>query len=84
MTRLTAWYLRIAGANGIVHGLRFGGFAIPAIVSVSQGHGILYTFGNPAYGNGPCEQIRVPTTAPLLAGFLAACAVQVVGGVLLL
>jgi hypothetical protein len=26
----------------------------------------------------------VPTTVPLLAGFLAACAVQVVGGVLLL
>ena len=84
MTRLTAWCLRIAGANGIVNGLGFGGFAIPAIVSVGQGHGIIYTFGNPTYGNGPFEQIGVPTTVPLLAGFLAACAVQVVGGVLLL
>ena len=25
MTRLTAWCLRIAGANGIVNGLGFGG-----------------------------------------------------------
>jgi hypothetical protein len=84
MTRLAAWCLRIAGANGIVNGLGFGGFAIPAIVSVGQGHGIIYTFGNPTYGNGPFERIGVPTTVPLLAGFLAACAVQVVGGVLLL
>jgi hypothetical protein len=84
MTRLAAWYLRIAGANGIVNGLGFGGFAIPAIVSVGQGHGIIYTFGNPTYGNGPFERIGVPTTVPLLAGFLTACVVQVVGGVLLL
>ena len=84
MTRLAAWCLRIAGASGIVNGLGFGGFAIPAIVSVGQGHGIIYTFGNPTYGNGPFERIGVPTTVPLLAGFLAACIVQVAGGVLLL
>jgi hypothetical protein len=84
MTRLAAWCLRIAGANGIVNGLGFGGFAIPAIVSVGQGHGIIYTFGNPTYGNGPFERIGVPTTVPLLTAFLAACAVQVTGGVLLL
>ena len=47
-------------------------------MSVGQGHGILYTFGNPTYGNGPFERIGVPTTVPLLAGFLAACVVQVV------
>lgn len=75
---------RCAGANGIVNGLGFGGFAIPAIVSVGQGHGIIYTFGNPTYGNGPFERIGVPTTVPLLAGFLTACVVQVAGGVLLL
>jgi hypothetical protein len=84
MTRLAAWFLRIAGVSGMANGLGFGGFAIPAIVSVSQGHGIFYTFGYPTYGNGPLEQIGVPTTAPLLAGFLAACVVQVIGGVLLL
>ena len=84
MTPPVAWCLRIAGASGIVNGLGFGGFAIPAIVSVGQGHGIIYTFGNPTYGNGPFERIGVPTTVPLLAGFLAACVVQVVGGGLLL
>jgi hypothetical protein len=86
MTRLAAWCLRIAGASGIVNGSGFGGFTIPVIVivSVGQGHGILYTFGNPTYGDGPFERIGVPTTVPLLAGFLAACFVQVVGGVLLL
>jgi hypothetical protein len=84
MTPPAAWCLRIAGANGIVNGWGFGGFAIPAIVSVGQGHGIIYTFGNPTYGNGPFERIGVPTTVPLLAGFLAACVVQVAGGVLLL
>ena len=84
MTPLAAWCLRIAGASCIINGLGFGGFAIPAIVSVGQGHGIIYAFGNPTYGNGPFEQIGVPTTVPLLAGFLAACVVQVVGGSLLL
>jgi hypothetical protein len=84
MTRLAAWSLRIAGANSIINGLGFGGFAIPAIVSVGQGHGIIYILGNPTYGNGPFEQIGVPTTVPLLAGFLSACVVQVVGSVLLL
>ena len=84
MTRPAGWCLRIAGANGIVNGLGFGGFAIPAIVSVGQGHGILNAFGNPTYGNGPFERIGLPTTVPLLAGFLAACVVQVAGGVLLL
>ena len=81
MTSKAAWFLRIAGLNGMINGLGFGGFAIPAIVSVSQGHGIIYTFGNPFYGNGP---FGVPTTVPMLAGFIAACAVQAAGGVLLL
>ena len=33
MTPPVAWCLRIAGASGIVNGLGFGGFAIPAIVT---------------------------------------------------
>jgi hypothetical protein len=84
MTGLSAWCLRIAGAHGIVIGLGFGVFTIPVMVSVGHGRGILYTFGNPTYGDGPLERIGVPTTVPLLAAFLAVCVVQVVGGVLLL
>jgi membrane protein implicated in regulation of membrane protease activity len=84
VTGWAAWCLRVAGANGIVNGLGFGGFTIPAMVSLGRGRGILYTFGNPTYGNGPFERIGVPTSVPLLAAFLAACLLQVVGGVLLL
>ncbi|HVD87317.1 MAG TPA: hypothetical protein VNB91_00310 [Jatrophihabitantaceae bacterium] len=84
MTGWAGWCLRVAGANGIVNGLGFGGFTIPAMVSLGRGRGILYTFGNPTYGNGPFERIGVPTSVPLLAAFLAACLLQVVGGVLLL
>ena len=84
MTGWAGWCLRVAGANGIVNGLGFGAFTIPAMVSVGRGRGILYTFGNPTYGNGPFERIGVPTSVPLLAAFLAACLLQVVGGVLLL
>ncbi len=84
VTGWAGWCLRLAGASGIVNGLGFGGFTIPAMVSIGQGRGILYTFGNPTYGNGPFDRIGIPTSVPLLAGFLAACLVQVLGGVLLL
>ena len=84
LTGPAAWVVRFAGVNGIVCPLGFGGFTIPAIVSVAQGHGIIYVFGNPTYGEGPFERIGVPTTVSLLAGFLAACLVQLVGGGLLI
>jgi hypothetical protein len=84
VTGPAAWFVRFAGVNSIVCPLGFGGFTIPAIVSVAQGHGILYTFGNPTYGNGPFERIGVPTTVPLLLAFLAACLVQLAGGLLLI
>jgi hypothetical protein len=84
MSRVSNWCLRFAGWSGLVNGLGFGGFAIPAMWSIARGHGVLYTFGNPTYGDGPLDQHGVPTTVPLLAAFLAACAIQVVGGALLL
>jgi hypothetical protein len=84
MSRVSNWCLRLAGWSGLVNGLGFGGFAIPAIWSIARGHGVLYTFGNPTYGDGPLDQHGVPTTVPLLAAFLAACVIQVVGGALLL
>jgi hypothetical protein len=84
VTGWVRWCLRVAGASGIVNGLGFGGFTIPAMVNLGRGRGILYTFGNPTYGRGPFERIGVLTSVPLLAAFLAACVVQVVGGVLLL
>jgi hypothetical protein len=84
VTGPAAWFVRFAGANSIVCPLGFGAFAVPAIVSVAQGHGIIYVFGNPTYGEGPLDQIGVPTTVPLLAAFMAACLVQFAGGGLLI
>jgi hypothetical protein len=52
---------------------------------VAQGHGIIYVWGNPPYGDGPLERTGVPTTVLLLlAAFLAACLVQLAGGILLI
>lgn len=79
MTRVAAWCLRVAGANGIVNGLGFGGFTIPAMVSVGRGRGILDTFSNPTYGNGPFERIGVPTSMPLLWPRRSGIVVSIVG-----
>lgn len=85
LTGPAAWFVRFAGVYGIVCPLGFGGYTIPSIVSVAQGHGIIYVWGNPPYGDGPLEHTGVPTTLLLLlAGFLAACLVQLAGGVLLI
>ena len=84
LTGPAAWIVRFTGVYGIVGPLGFGAFTIPAIVSVAQGHGIIYVFGNPTYGEGPLDRIGVPTTVSLLAGFLAACLVQLIGGGLLI
>ena len=84
VTGPAAWFIRFVGVDGVIDPLGFGGFTIPAIVSVAQRHGILYAFGNPTYGNGPFERIGVPTSVPLLLAFLAACLVQLAGGLLLI
>ncbi len=39
--------------------------------------------GFPAYGKGPFENIGLPTSIPLLAGFEAVCFAEVVVGALL-
>src|SRR5215469_3618672 len=84
VTGPAAWFIRFVGVDGVIGPLGFGGFTIPAIISVAQGRGILYVWGNPTYGDGPFERIGVSTTVPLLVGFLAACLVQVVGAGLLI
>jgi hypothetical protein len=84
VTGPAAWFVRFAGAYGIVCPAGFGGFTIPSIVSVAQGHSIIYVWGNPAYA-APLERTGAPATVLLLlAGFLAACLVQLAGGVLLI
>jgi hypothetical protein len=81
LTGPAAWFVRFAGLNSLLCPLGFGAFTIPAIVSVAQGHGVLYTFGNPTYS---ADRFGVATTVPLLAAFLVACLVQLAGAGLLI
>jgi hypothetical protein len=46
LTGPAAWFVRFAGVYGIVCPLGFGGYTIPSIVSVAQGHGIIYVWGS--------------------------------------
>jgi hypothetical protein len=66
-----------------VNGIGFGVFCIPAIRNLLMGRDIPMVMGFPAYGRGPFERIGIPTTVPLLAGFLLVCILEVVAGLLL-
>jgi hypothetical protein len=66
-----------------VNGIGFGVFCIPAIRNLLLGRDIPMVMGFPAYGRGPFERIGIPTTVPLLAGFLLVCTLEVVAGLLL-
>jgi hypothetical protein len=93
VTGPAAWLVRFAGLNGIVCPLGFGAFTIPSIVSVAWGSGLVYVWGTQygghvdgtPYGAAPLELTATRATVVLLmVAFLAACAVQLAGGILLL
>jgi len=85
VTGPAAWFIRFTGANGIVCPLGFGGFTVPSIVSVAQGHSFIGVWGSYPPYTAPLERTDVPATVLLLlAAFLAACLVQLVGGILLI
>lgn len=71
-----------AGVALVVDGLGFGVFVPPAIASLARGEGVPTVFGYPTYGGGPFEDLELPTTIPLLLGFLAVCLVLAVVGVM--
>jgi hypothetical protein len=75
--------LRVAAVLLVVNGLGFGVFCIPAIRNLLQGRDLPVVMGFPAYGRGPFERLGIPTTVPLLAGFLFVCALEILAGVLL-
>lgn len=63
------------------------GFGVPAVLGARHfaRTGEVWTFmGFPTYGGGPFERIGLSTSVPLLLGFAAVCAAEVVVGVLLL
>jgi hypothetical protein len=61
----------------------FGVFCLPAIRNLRSGNDIPYVMGFPAYGDGPFEEVGIPTTVPLLASFLLVCGLEGVAGWLL-
>ena len=74
---------KAAGVCSILLGL---GFGLPGIYGAwyFAREGQVWTFlGFPTYGDGPFERWGVPTSVPLLTGFVAVCAAEIVVGVLL-
>lgn len=73
-----------AGYVSILLGLGFGLPCVFAIRNFAQ-TGEVWTFmGYPTYGHGPFERVGVQTSVPLLLGFLAVCAAEVIVGVMIL
>jgi hypothetical protein len=72
-----------AGLASMILGL---GFGLPCIFGIRHlaRTGEVWTFlGFPTYGGGPFERIGIPTSTPLLVGFLAVCLAEVAVGVLI-
>jgi len=75
--------LRLAAILLWVSAVGFGVYCIPAIRNLLIGRDIPIVMGFPAYGKGPFERVGIPTTVPLLAGFLLVCILEGVAGLLL-
>ena len=75
--------LRAAAVLSAINGLGFGVFCIPAIRNLLKGDELPVVLGFTAYGGGPFERVGIPTTVPLLAGFLLVCTLECVAGWLL-
>jgi hypothetical protein len=74
---------RAAAVCSLVVGL---GFGLPGAYGTwyCARHGEVWTFlGFPTYGNGPFERWGLPTSVPLLLGFVAVCAAEIAVGVLI-
>lgn len=75
--------LRVAAFLHWFVAIGFGVFCFPAIRNLLMGRDISIVMGFPAYGRGPFERAGIPTTIPLLAGFLLVCILEAVAGFLL-
>ena len=62
---------KIAGTMAVVVGL---GLGIPAVYGAyyfATQHGVIWTFlGYPTYGDEPFADVGIPTSVPLLVGFV--------------
>lgn len=72
--------LRVAAILLWISGIGFGVFCLPAIRNLLMGRDIPFIMGLPAYGRGPFERVGIPTTVPLLIGFLIVCVLEGIAG----
>lgn len=75
--------IRVAAILLWITAVGFGAFCVPAIRNLLNGRDIPFVMGFPAYGHGPFERVGIPTTVPLLTGFLLVCILEGVAGWLL-
>lgn len=74
---------RIAAAASLVLGLGFGlpcAYGLWFFVTRNE---VWIFLGFPTYGDGPFDAAGIPTTVPVLAGFLIICTLEIVAAVLL-
>ena len=63
------------------------GFGLPALLGTlhfAQSQEVWTFMGFPTYGGGPFERLGLPTSVPLLIGFVVVCLAEVIVGVMLL
>lgn len=73
-----------AAICSLLLGLAFGLPAVFGTLHFAQ-TGEVWTFmGFPSYGGGPFERLGLPTSVPLLIGFVLVCVAEVAVGVMLL
>lgn len=75
--------LRVAAILSYIAAFGLGVPCLMAIRNLSTGRGIPLVLGFPAYGGGGFERRGLPTTIPLIAGFLLICILEGVAGWLL-
>jgi hypothetical protein len=77
--------VKVAALCSLVLGLGFGLPAVFGTLHFAQTGEVWMFMGLPAYGGGPFERLGLPTSVPLLIGFVVVCLAEViVGGMLLL
>jgi hypothetical protein len=74
---------RAAAALAWISGLGFGLPAGYGTWHFARTGEVWYLMGLPTYGDGPFEELGVPTSVPLLVGFTAVCAPELIAGALL-
>lgn len=73
-----------AALCSIVLGVGFGLSGVFGTLHLARTGEVWMFLGFPTYGGGPFEQLGMPTSVPLLLGFVLVCLAEVAVGVMLL